>query len=109
MKITIVKINNYLVQISKTKHGIMINQILLLTQIFSNHKLETIKHDKQDIIQHHKIITFKILKKHKYINQVKCKMKTHYHIIYKRINKNTTWNFSQIPNAAELLQMTLNP
>ena len=88
MKITIVKINNYSVQISKTKHGKMINQILLITQIFSNHKLETIKHDKQDIIQHHIIITFdhKLLKKHKYINQVKCKMKTHYLIIYNNMN-----------------------
>ena len=85
MKITIVKINNDSVQIiKKTIIGKLINQILSINQIFSNHIQETNQHDKQDINQHHMIITLnhKILLIHEVINQLKCKMKSHYHIIH---------------------------
>ena len=90
MQKTIVKIKNDSVQVNKTIIGILINQILsinqilFISQIFSNYIHETNKHDKQNTTQHHILVTFnhKILHIHKVINQFKCKMKSHYHFIY---------------------------
>ena len=45
-KITKAKINNDSLQINKTLIGILINQILFINQIFSNHIHEANKHDK---------------------------------------------------------------
>ena len=83
-KNTSIKNNKDSAQINKTIIGILINQILFINQIFSNHIHETNKRDKQDITQRHLAKTFnhKILQIHKFINQLKCKMKSHYHIVY---------------------------
>ena len=83
MKKNIIKINNDLIQIIITKTGTSISQILSINKIFSNHIHEKNK-GKQDITQRHIILIFnhKTQWIHKFTNQLKCKMKSHYHIIY---------------------------
>ena len=48
MKTILAKTNNDLTQSNETKTGILINQILIINQIFLNHIHELNKHDKQD-------------------------------------------------------------
>ena len=58
--------------------------IVLSNQIFSNHTHEMNKHDNLEITQHHTTKTFnnKIQSTHNHTNQLKCKLKSHFHILY---------------------------
>ena len=106
---TIIKINNVSIQISKTKNGTLINQILSINQIFSNYIHETNKHDKQDITQQKYNI------KHSYNNfqsqnavntqnyqptQMQNEIPLPYYLQNHEITKTHFTNVSKIPNAA---------
>ena len=109
MKITIVKISNDSVPMTLNR---TINRILI-NQIFSTHIYETNKHDKQDITQHHIIITF-VAKSYKTQNYQPTQMQNEisfpcYLQKQTEITKTQLTKLSQIPNAAESLQMTMNP
>ena len=112
---SIIKITNDPIQINNTQIGTLINQILFINQIFSNHIHETNKHGKQDISQRHTPYNNNFQSKNlvhtqnyqptQMLNEI---LLPHY-LQQHEITKTQSTNFSQIPNAAESLQMTLNP
>ena len=118
MKTISIKINNELILINKIITGILINQLLFINQMFLNLIHEMNKHANQNKlslqvkIQHHikKLSNQKILKMHKATNQIKFKMKSHYHIFFNNMKlQKHNLLFFQKSNAAESLRMTMNP
>ena len=75
---TIIKINNEFPQIQDLVLTVLINQI------FSNHTHEMNKYDNLELTQHLTTIIFnnKIQLIQIQTNQLRCKMKSHYHFIY---------------------------
>ena len=72
---------------------------VLSNQIFLNHTHETIKYDNLEITQHHTTIVFN--------NETQ--PTRNQNLQQHEINKRQLTNFSQMPLAAESLQMTMNP
>ena len=107
MKNTIIKIINHFIQ---AKDFVL---TVLTNQIFLNHTHETNKHDNLEIIQN---LTTIIFNKKKPVNtqsyqptQMHNKTPLPYDLQQHEITKRHLTNFSQMPNAAESLQMTMNP
>ena len=126
---TVVEINPHIIQLI-ILHQMMRNFIIkiindsiqandhaltvLINQTFSNHTFVMSKRDTQEIIQHHTIKFFnhKTQSIQNLTNQLKCITKFYYRNTYnnmKKKTKNQFTNFSKLPNAAESLQMTMNP
>ena len=114
MKNTVIKINNDSIQISNMIFRTLINHILFINQIFSNHLHET-HTDKQDITQWHTMncqsvqLQNPVSTQNYQPTQMHNEISLPYYLQQHEITKSQLTKVSQIPNAAESLQMTMNP